>query len=478
MYLPRKNKNQQKKKISELLEGQGKRKTGSVLGIDAHKSVLACCIVNEEEVLFEKNYENSKTGITNLLKRCEKLSVKHAAVEATGTYHWKVVFSFIKKKIPILLANPQQTVNTQGKKTDKLDAKRIAIAHRDGRLLPSVISPKLIQQLRTSTRGLLKTIQSTTKCKQRLNQFFHRYDSKILSKFPNFLKSSWSTELLLKFVIDKNKKISELVNEYYPNRKSKSDRSKDKQFLTKELKRLDDELSPIDRANLKIELLQLRLNENIAEQQRLIYLQLAKDDIIFQRNMKILMSIQGIGKDTAAILLAEIVDIDYFPSASKLVKWAGLAPRVNQSGHRKRITGKIHKGGNKYIRRALTLACSNIYARGDKSHPIYLFIKRKKDQKDTYWLAICAGARKLLMIIWSLLKRIDYWRPSLFSTDEVKKHLQEQIKKKLLLLNSQIDKFEKAQAKLDLLMQENVETLFQHQTNYNKLIRLLTESIT
>ncbi|MHA1253727.1 MAG: transposase [Candidatus Helarchaeota archaeon] len=42
-----------------------------------------------------------------------------------------------------------------------------------------------------------------------------------------------------------------------------------------------------------------------------------------------------------------MADIGYFPSPKKLVKWAGLAPRVYQSGHKKKITGKIHKGGNK-----------------------------------------------------------------------------------------------------------------------------------
>jgi len=42
----------------------------------------------------------------------------------------------------VLVANPRQTKDTQGKKTDKLDARRIYIAHRDGRLKPSVISPE------------------------------------------------------------------------------------------------------------------------------------------------------------------------------------------------------------------------------------------------------------------------------------------------------------------------------------------------
>jgi len=69
------------------------------------------------------------------------------------------------------------------------------------------------------------------------------------------------------------------------------------------------------------------------------------------------------------------VDIAYFPRPEQLVKWAGLAPRVLQSGHKKRVTGKLHKGGNKYLRRALTLACKNIHAKGNSSNPVYTYIK-------------------------------------------------------------------------------------------------------
>lgn len=61
--------------------------------------------------------------------------------------------------------------------------------------------------------------------------------------------------------------------------------------------------------------------------------------------------------------------------------------------------GRIYRGGNRYVRRALTLACTNIYARGDESYPIYQFTKGKYETKGAYWLAICAGARKLLSIL-------------------------------------------------------------------------------
>ncbi|NMC04024.1 MAG: IS110 family transposase [Candidatus Lokiarchaeota archaeon] len=51
--------------------------------------------------------------------------------------------------------------HTQGKKTDKLDAKRIAIAHRDGRLKPSVISPQEIMALRKAMRVHTRLVEDS-----------------------------------------------------------------------------------------------------------------------------------------------------------------------------------------------------------------------------------------------------------------------------------------------------------------------------
>ncbi|MHA1249550.1 MAG: IS110 family transposase [Candidatus Helarchaeota archaeon] len=56
--------------------------------------------------------------------------------------------------------------------------------------------------------------------------------------------------------------------------------------------------------------------------------------------MKILLSIPGVEHFSAAIILAEIADTGYFPSPKKLVKWAGLEPRVYQSGHKKKNNWK------------------------------------------------------------------------------------------------------------------------------------------
>ena len=121
--------------------------------------------------------------------------------------------------------------------------------------------------------------------------------------------------------------------------------------------------------------------------------------------------------------------------------------------------GKIHKGGNKHIRRALTLACTNIYARGDITNPIHTFIKKKYEQKDIYWLAICAGSRKLLSIMWLLLNYQKGWKPDTVTDPEIFNRLQKVIDFKIKGYNSKIANYQKLQEKLTELMNKDLSEL-------------------
>jgi len=65
---------------------------------------------------------------------------------------------------------------------------------------------------------------------------------------------------------------------------------------------------------------QLRLLRLTMDRQRLVYYAVAKKNPKFQRYMKLLLSIPGVGPDNAAKILAEIADISYFPIQKHLMK--------------------------------------------------------------------------------------------------------------------------------------------------------------
>jgi transposase len=189
--------------------------------------------------------------------------------------------------------------------------------------------------------------------------------------------------------------------------------------ILEDLTRFTTALLPQERIQFENDMQLLRLLDVLRERQALVYQITAQTIPTFKANMEIFRSIPGIGDETAAAILAEVVDVNYFPTPDKLSKWAGLVAKVNQSGHKKHITGKLFKRGNKYLRRALCLAVDHIYARQDPTNPLLVFVKNIYDRTGTYWLAICAGARKLLEIMWHLLKKQERWDSGVNTKDMV-----------------------------------------------------------
>lgn len=454
-----------------MVEGEGRRKSGNIMGIDVHEKVLAYCMGNEEEILLEGTFENTNQQIAKIVKICKENFVKSVGMESTAQYHFKLLYTLLEANIPVLVANPRQTKDTQGKKTDKIDGRRIYIAHRDGRLKPSVIPPKEIMHLRKAMRRLLTFINEQTKIKQRLHQFFHQKDFNLPKEVPTLLKTDWGFNLMAHLLDDE---IRPVVEKYYP----KKNDTKKIELITCELNIFKSKLDEIEQITLKTDVEQLVMMKNLSDQLRLVYVKLAETNEAFRNMMKLLLTIPGIGPDTAAIMLAEIVDISYFEKPEKLAKWAGLAPKVYQSGHRKRITGKIHKGGNKYLRRASNLACANIYAKGNNSNPLWNFMKSKyRDPKtDSYWRAVCAAARKLLVIIWFMLKRNQEWKCNI-EDESVLNKLQVKIQQKIKGFEKKIEKFKKTNEMLTQEISKIMESSLYRGENPKLLLKFLLSSV-
>jgi hypothetical protein len=146
----------------------------------------------------------------------------------------------------------------------------------------------------------------------------------------------------------------------------------------------------------------------VSSQFYLEILHLATNESQFQKNLELLVSIPSLGERSAISTLVEIADINFFERSKSLAKWTGLTPRVNQSGFKKRQTGRLYKGGNKWLRKTIYYVASLDYAHlkktGEEGHPIGTFIRRlitqEKKPKKT---AIAAGARKLLSYVFHVL---------------------------------------------------------------------------
>lgn len=116
---------------------------------------------------------------------------------------------------------------------------------------------------------------------------------------------------------------------------------------------------------------------------------------------ELLMSIWGCSFYGAAVILAEIGDVQRFPSAKHLCSYAGLVPSLEASGTVER-TGRITKRGSRVLRWImLQVARTAVRQRNSRIRGFYTRIMRKKGDKK----AIVACARKLLSWIYAMLTR-------------------------------------------------------------------------
>jgi transposase len=123
----------------------------------------------------------------------------------------------------------------------------------------------------------------------------------------------------------------------------------------------------------------------------------AEDD-----RVPLLVQLPGIGMLTAMNILAAIGDIKRFPSAKKLVGYAGLYPRYHQSGQRY-TSGKLVSMGRRDLRWVMVEAA--IIA--SRYHPHWKKIYRQMEPHKGRNKALVAIGRKLLIAVWNILFKLE-----------------------------------------------------------------------
>jgi len=116
----------------------------------------------------------------------------------------------------------------------------------------------------------------------------------------------------------------------------------------------------------------------------------------------LLSSVPGIGETLAATIVSEIGDIHRFENAKAVIAYAGLDPRVRQSGMTLRRNTKLTKRGSPYLRRALFIAASIAQRHDAELHAYYL---KKRSEGKRYKEATVANARHVLQRVYAVWKR-------------------------------------------------------------------------
>lgn len=119
------------------------------------------------------------------------------------------------------------------------------------------------------------------------------------------------------------------------------------------------------------------------------------------KQIELLMSVPGINYHSAFVIMAEIGDVGRFSSAKQLTSYAGLVPKVSQSGLSGPRLGSISKKGRSRLR-WIMVECGHISARyAPKLQRLKWRVKKRSGQSN---IAIVAVARKLLELCYYILK--------------------------------------------------------------------------
>jgi transposase len=120
---------------------------------------------------------------------------------------------------------------------------------------------------------------------------------------------------------------------------------------------------------------------------------------------KLLMTIPGVNVTVALGLVAAIGDIHRFPTPGKLAAYFGLVPSTYQSGEQC-YHGRITKRGRSQARWLAIEAAQSLAMSGAPLSATYHRVRRKKGHN----VAVTALARKLVVLVWHLLRKEEPYR--------------------------------------------------------------------
>jgi transposase len=124
--------------------------------------------------------------------------------------------------------------------------------------------------------------------------------------------------------------------------------------------------------------------------------ELAEDD----EDVRLLMTIPGVGYYTALLVISEIGDINRFSDGDKLRSYAGLVPSTHASGGTVRH-GSITKEGSRWLRWVMVeAAMTHVHKYDSAITKAYHRIAERRGKQ----VATVAAARKLLMCCYAVLK--------------------------------------------------------------------------
>lgn len=388
------------------------------VGIDVSKFKHTCCIIDGDGEIIKKSFDfsNSKKGFDSLIEIFKSIdqseSLFQIVMEATGHYHeclfrYLVANNYLAQiKNPVVIARFKQSEYLDKAKTDKLDALIIAQYASKHPFSPSMLKSYNIERIRRISRAKYFLYRD----KERTINHLHRYLDESFPELIPFLRKRGDIKRYQGRNFFDSKTTLWFVENFPSAKKFSNARSE----TADKLRRMSKGAFSLVKFNELRKIAKESIGVAFKETEEIIIQLVQELRNIQERNDKLdelliplidetapnLLTVPGIGYRLAGLLISEIGDASQFPSADKLIKFAGLDVRVYQSGTIERH-GAIRKRGSPLLRYALFQAAEKARIHCPE---IAEFYSKKKGEGKHPICALTHTARKILRIVWALLK--------------------------------------------------------------------------
>ena len=368
-----------------------------VCGLDVHKDTIFCALYDGKAYTEVKEYATVTDDIRKMGEYLQSKGVMRVAMESTSIY-WTPVWDLLEEMcFELVLVNPFLIKQMPGKKSDVKDAQWIASLLHKGLLRCSMVPGPLIKELRVYTRKYARF-------KQRASQILTEMDRIMVTASIRIggcvsTLDSKSVISIIEALIEGETNPDYLVTLVYANTANKRS-GKLRQALTGNLK--EHHRVSLKWAKQQYDLYQTQIQECLFYMEQICQEHYSKE-------MMLLQSMPGIRKISSMCIIAETgADMNTFENSGKISGWAGLRPRNDESAGK--FKSKAITKGNKYLRAILVqVAWAASRTRGCYFKEKYQRLALRKPNKK----AIIAIARKMLVVVWNLLKNNEPYNPSL-----------------------------------------------------------------
>lgn len=377
-----------------------------------------------KKCMKEKEIQHTQAEFAELKQLIDELTIgydemPHLVFEATGVYSKPLERFMQDNGYPYYLLNPLEAkLQSDGlriHKTDRADAHQLAIGHFQNERRIETPSSNVYRQLKKLSRHYAHLDNELTIVRGRLHTELQLTFPELVELFTT--KSNLFIELVILFphpdLILKHSK-TVLKNRIIANTKKRMSIKRAEEKAKQLIVAASRSYPSVKVDDLSCELVRLyakRYQELISLKEECVEIMSELASPLDE--YPILLSIPGIGDNTALRLIAEFGDIRRFENHKQMNAFSGIDIRRYQSG-KFLARDKINKRGNSHLRKLLYIIIMNMIKqkRFSENHLVDYYQKLKKQPYNKcHKVAVVACMNKLLKTIHHLVNnqlRYDY----------------------------------------------------------------------